>query len=144
MDQLLEAFPVVTEVKVAWGEMDALQHVNNVVYFRYFESARLSYFQKIHLLVDSSQTTIGPVLAETSCKYKLPITYPDTLLIGAKVVDLKKDRFTMEYQIVSQKMGKICTQGQATCVMFDFENKCKVQLPSEIKQGILDLERDYS
>lgn len=46
----------------------------------------------------------------------------------------------MEYQIVSQKMGKICTQGQATCVMFDFENQCKVQLTSEIKQGILDLE----
>ena len=140
MYELLKTFPVITEVKVAWGEMDALQHVNNVVYFRYFESARLSYFSKINLLVDSSQTTIGPVLAETSCKYKLPITYPDTLLIGAKVIDLQEDRFTMEYQIVSQKVGKVCTQAQATCVMFDFINNCKIQLPSEIKQGILDLE----
>jgi len=140
MQELLKDFPVITEVNVAWGEMDALQHVNNVVYFRYFESARLSYFSKINLLVDSSQTTIGPVLAETSCKYKLPITYPDTLLIGAKVIDLQEDRFTMEYQIVSKKIGKVCTQGQATCVMFDFINHCKVQLPSNIKQGILDLE----
>ncbi|NOH70829.1 acyl-CoA thioesterase [Vibrio pectenicida] len=140
MQELIKDFPVITEVNVAWGEMDALQHVNNVVYFRYFESARLSYFSKINLLVDSSQTTIGPVLAETSCKYKLPITYPDTLLIGAKVIDLQEDRFTMEYQIVSKKIGKICTQGQATCVMFDFINNCKVQLPSDIKQEILDLE----
>ncbi|MFY2506873.1 acyl-CoA thioesterase [Vibrio pectenicida] len=140
MQELLKDFPVITKVNVAWGEMDAFQHVNNVVYFQYFESARLSYFSKINLLVDSSQTTIGPVLAETSCKYKLPITYPDTLLIGAKVIDLQEDRFTMEYQIVSKKIGKICTQGQATCVMFDFINNCKAQLPSEIKQGILDLE----
>ena len=46
----------------------------------------------------------------------------------------------MEYQIVSKKIGKVCTQGQATCVMFDFINHCKVKLPSQIKQGILDLE----
>lgn len=47
MDTLLKDFPVITEIKVAWGEMDALQHVNNVVYFRYFETARLDYFNKL-------------------------------------------------------------------------------------------------
>tara|TARA_Y100001956_G_C4118456_1_gene186135 strand:- start:988 stop:1419 length:432 start_codon:yes stop_codon:yes gene_type:complete len=140
MDDLLKDFSVVTKVPVAWGEMDALQHVNNVVYFRYFETARLEYFEKIKLLVNIAQSQIGPVLGETRCRYKIPITYPDTLLIGSRVIDLQEDRFTMEYQIVSQKIGKVSTIGQATCVMFDFKNNTKATIPEEVKQAILNLE----
>jgi len=140
MEDLLKGFPVVTEVQVAWGEMDALQHVNNAVYFRYFESARLEYFKRIKLLVNIAQSQVGPVLGETSCRYKLPITYPDTLVIGSKIVDLQEDRFTMEYQIVSKKLGKVSTIGKATCVMFDFKNNTKTNLPDEVKQAILDVE----
>lgn len=140
MESLLKGFPVITEIPVAWGEMDALQHVNNVVYFRYFETARLDYFNAIDLLVNLAQSHIGPVLSETSCRYKLPITYPDTLLIGSKVVDIQDDRFTMEYCIVSKKLGKVSTVGHATGVMFDFKNNTKATLPDEIKQSILALE----
>ncbi|KIE22563.1 thioesterase [Vibrio sinaloensis] len=143
MDDLLKDFPVITKVPVAWGEMDALQHVNNVVYFRYFETARLEYFDKIKLLVNIAESQIGPVLGETSCRYKLPITYPDTLLIGSRVVDLQDDRFTMEYQIVSQKLGQISTVGKATCVMFDFKNNSKALVPDIVKQAILDLEEQH-
>ncbi|WP_159737498.1 acyl-CoA thioesterase [Vibrio atypicus] len=140
MEDLLKGFPVVTEVQVAWGEMDALQHVNNAVYFRYFESARLEYFKRIKLLVNIAQSQVGPVLGETSCRYKLPITYPDTLVIGSKIIDLQEDRFTMEYQIVSKKLGKVSTIGKATCVMFDFKNNTKANLSDEVKQAILDIE----
>ncbi len=143
MDDLLKDFPVITKVPVAWGEMDALQHVNNVVYFRYFETARLEYFDKIKLLVNIADSHIGPVLGETSCRYKLPVTYPDTLLIGSRVVDLQDDRFTMEYQIVSQKLGQISTVGKATCVMFDFKNNRKALVPDLVKQAILDLEEQH-
>ncbi|MCK6264226.1 acyl-CoA thioesterase [Vibrio sp. ZSDE26] len=140
MDDLLAGFPVITEIPVAWGEMDALQHVNNAVYFRYFESARLEYFEKIGLLVNIAHSQIGPVLGETSCRYKLPITYPDTLIIGTKVLDVQMDRFTMEYHIASKKLGKISTVGQATCVMFDFKNGTKAELPEKIKQAIFSVE----
>ncbi|MEZ9232223.1 acyl-CoA thioesterase [Vibrio amylolyticus] len=140
MNTLLEGFPVITEIPVAWGEMDALQHVNNVVYFRYFETARLDYFKEIHLLVNIAQSQIGPVLGETQCRYKLPITYPDTLLVGSKVIDVQSDRFTMEYKIVSKKLNKVSTIGQATCVMFDFKNNTKADLPEEIRLAIVNLE----
>ena len=111
MDTLLKEFPVITEIKVAWGEMDALQHVNNAVYFRYFETARLDYFHKINLLVDLQTSHIGPVLSETQCRYKLPVTFPDTLLIGSRVIDMQDDRMTMEYQVLSKKWGKILVPG---------------------------------
>ena len=44
---LLAGFPVIVEQNVIWGEMDAYQHVNNVVYFRYFENARLEYIRRL-------------------------------------------------------------------------------------------------
>ncbi|MDF2153005.1 thioesterase family protein [Vibrio sp. CAU 1672] len=140
MEQLLNAFPVITEIKVAWGEMDALQHVNNSVYFRYFETARLDYFTKINLLVDIQQSHIGPVLSETQCRYKLPVTYPDTLLIGSRVTQIQADRFTMEYQVVSKKWNKVTTIGTATGVMYDFKTNQKATLPGHTRDAILSLE----
>ena len=46
-ESLLAGYPVVVEQAVFWGEMDSYRHVNNVVYFRYFESARLEYFRRL-------------------------------------------------------------------------------------------------
>lgn len=132
MEQLLEGFPVVTEIPVAWGEMDALNHVNNAVYFRYFETARLDYFGHINLMEDMAITQIGPVLGDTYCRYKLPVTYPDTLLVGSRISDIQTDRFTMEYQIVSKKLGKVTTTGTATIVMFNFASNQKAQIPQKL------------
>ena len=50
MDNVLESCPVVIETPVAWGQMDAFRHLNNTAYFRFFESARIAYFEKLHLL----------------------------------------------------------------------------------------------
>ncbi|EDQ01326.1 acyl-CoA thioesterase [Shewanella benthica] len=52
LEQFIAQNPVHTEITVAWGEMDALQHVNNVVYFKYFETARIDFFSQVNLLGD--------------------------------------------------------------------------------------------
>lgn len=104
MESLLKDFPVITKIVVAWGEMDALQHVNNVVYFRYFETARIDYFAHLKLMEELQRTQIGPVLSETQARYKIPVTFPDTLLIGSRITSVQADRFSMEYQVVSQKL----------------------------------------
>ncbi|MBO0213926.1 acyl-CoA thioesterase [Vibrio sp. Vb2880] len=140
MENLMQDFPVVTEIPVAWGEMDALQHVNNVVYFRYFETARIDYFRHIQLMEDIAITQIGPVLSETQCRYKIPVTFPDTLLVGSRVSNVQADRFSMEYQVVSKKLGKVTTTGSATVVMFDFKNNTKAQLSQRILDAIQTLQ----
>ena len=85
-------------------------------------------------------TQIGPVVSETSCRYKIPVTFPDTLLVGAKITDLQEDRFTMKYQVVSTKLNKVTTLGSATVVMFDFKNQTKARLSSEIYEAIQSIE----
>lgn len=140
MESLLKDFPVVTSITVAWGEMDALQHVNNVVYFRYFETARIDYFAHLKLMEELQSTQIGPVLSETQARYKIPVTFPDTLLIGSRITAVQADRFSMEYQVVSQKLGKVTTVGSATVVMFNFKTGEKALLPPAVIDTIQALE----
>jgi len=129
---LLAGYPVVVEIPVAWGEMDSFQHVNNVVYFRYFESARIAYSEKLGLIRYKEETGIGPILGSTSCKYKLPLTYPDTLSVGARITSSGEDRFSMQYVIVSHRQGKIAAEGDAVIVMYDYGEGKKTAIPDEI------------
>ena len=75
-DALLPGFPVVVEQAVVWGDMDSYRHVNNVVYFRYFENARLEYFRRLDWFALEEQTGVGPILAATQARFRKPLTYP--------------------------------------------------------------------
>ena len=141
IDDFLIKFPVVVEIPVAWGEMDSFQHVNNVVYFRYFESSRIAYSDKIGLQEYKEKTGIGPILGSTSCKYKLPLTYPDTVSVGARIVSVEEDRFTMNYVVVSHRHQKIAAEGDGVIVMYDYREGKKTTMPEEIRGRILALEK---
>src|SRR4051795_5153038 len=83
--ELLAGYPVVIELPVVWGEMDSYRHVNNVVYFRYFESARLEYFRRLEWFSFEKETGVGPILAATQARYRRPLTYPDAISVTARV-----------------------------------------------------------
>lgn len=57
-----------------WGEMDALGHMNNVSYLRYFEEARISWFESLNLVYKPGSE--GPILGTITCKYIKPAVYP--------------------------------------------------------------------
>jgi acyl-CoA thioester hydrolase len=140
MENLLEGYPVVIEAPVAWGEMDAFQHLNNIVYFRYFESARIAYFYRLDLIDTMTRTGIGPILASTSCRFKIPLQYPDKVLIGAKVTNIEEDRFLMGYGVFSTNHQKMAAEGDGLIVTFNYRENKKVPVPDELRQRILNLE----
>src|SRR3979409_518069 len=98
---LLAGYPGIVELPVAWGDMDSYRHVNNVVYFRYFESARLEYFRRLNWFEFERDTGIGPILATTQARFRKPLAYPDTISVTARVSSVAADRFTIEHVIVS-------------------------------------------
>ncbi len=140
MNELLAHCPIVIEIPVAWGEMDSFQHVNNIVYFRYFESARIAYFERLKLMEFMNQTGIGPILASVQCKFKIPLTYPDTVSVGTRISKVEPDRFVMEYYVVSQQHQKIAAEGEGIIVSFNYRESKKAPLPEEVKQRIVALE----
>lgn len=140
MENPFDGYPVVIETPMAWGEMDAFQHLNNVVYFRYFESARIAYFERLDMMDMMSNTGIGPILASTSCRFRLPLVYPDKLLLGAKVTNIGEDRFMMSHRVFSTKHQKVAADGDALVVTFDYRKNKKAPVPDELRKRILDLE----
>ncbi len=140
MLELLKDCPIVIETPVAWGEMDSLQHVNNIIYFRYFESARMAYFNRLDLWNYMKETGVGPILAATECKFRIPLTYPDTVSLGAGVTTIEEDRFQMKYIVVSHEHQKIAAEGEGLIVAYDYREKKKTRLPQELRKRIESLE----
>ncbi|MGX9462768.1 acyl-CoA thioesterase [Shewanella sp. A14] len=137
MNNFLEQHSITTNIQVAWGDMDALQHVNNSVYFKYFETARLDFFNQINLLGDLKSTGVGPVLSETNARFKRPVTFPDTIIVGAKISDINEDRFVMHYTVFSKAQQAVTTIGWAKVVMFNFKTGQKAKLTPELLNALL-------
>ena len=141
MDKLLSEFSFITQMNVEWGDMDALQHVNNVEYFKYFQKARIAYFEKNSSEDLFVESRISTILASTQCKFIYPLKYPDTISIGARV-DLMADQyFTMKYAVISDKNQKLVAVGAAKVVMFDYDKNMKASVPQEVKKRILNFEK---
>lgn len=140
MEHLVEGYPIVIKFPVQWGEMDAFRHVNNVVYFRYFENARIAYFEKFDIIGFMKRKGVGPILAETSCRFKMPLTYPDTVLVATKVTAIEKDRFMMDYRVVSTKHKKVAAEADCVIVTFDYRENKKVPVPDDLRRLIMEVE----
>jgi acyl-CoA thioester hydrolase len=138
--ELLKGYPVIVEQAVVWGEMDAYKHVNNVVYFRYFENARLEYIRWLDWAAFEAATGIGPILHSTSARFRKPLTYPDTIAIGARIASVAADRFVIEHIIVSERLGAVTTEGEGTIVTFHYGRQEKVPVPAELRQRMSDIE----
>ncbi len=139
-ETLLAGYPVVVEQAVVWGDMDSYRHVNNVVYFRYFENARLEYFRRLDWFAFEKESGVGPILAATQARFRKPLTYPDVILIGARVPEVGRDRLTLEHRIVSRRLGAVATEGEGTIVTYDYGRGAKVSVPDELRRRIAALE----
>jgi len=141
MSEEFDQCRVTVELPVVWGEMDAFQHVNNVVYFRYFESSRIAYFDKVNINESMAKDGIGPILASTQCRFKAPLTYPDKVTVATRVSEISEDRFTMKYYVKSQVSGRVAAEGEGLVIFYDYKNNCKHSIPKNILDQIKALDR---
>lgn len=140
IEALLSDFPSIIEIPVAWGEQDAFGHVNNIVYIRQFESARIQYMLDCEQREAMKGVGIGVILASISCRYKLPITFPDTVIVGARVTQIGSDRFTMTHRTVSRRHKRIAAEGEGVIVTYDYTKLAKAPVPQSLREGILAFE----
>lgn len=136
----LAGFPIVIEQDLAWGEMDAYQHVNNVAYFRYFENARIPWLERIGWMQLREESGLGPIIASTSARYRRPLSYPDRIAIGVRAGAIQADRLTIEYRIVSGKLNALAADGEAVVVSYDYRNARKCPIPESVRLAIAELQ----
>lgn len=136
LDAFRHRYPVIVEIPVAWGEMDAFCHVNNATYFRYFETARIACFEKIGYDRHEQLDGLGPILAATDCRFRIPLTYPDTVLSGTCIEDLEEDRFVMGHGVYSLQHDRIAAEGSGRIVSYDYRAGAKAPLPEVIREQL--------
>lgn len=136
----LAGFPVIVIEDVSWGDMDSFQHVGNTVYFEYFQNARIDYMTRLGWFTLMKQEGLGPIVASTQARFRKPVTYPDRIHIGARVVAVESDRVTFEHRLVSERWGDVAAEGQCVIVSMDYKSQKKTGLPASIRAGIERLE----
>ncbi|MHA2181359.1 MAG: acyl-CoA thioesterase [Promethearchaeota archaeon] len=143
MTKILKSFPVVLEMPIRWGDMDARGHVNNTIYYRYFESSRIALFELLNVYKDPTTALIAPILSYQNCYYKAPLTYPDTIHIGAKIQGIEESKIIIHHSIMSKKLNRIAAEGEAHIVWYNYEEKKKSIIPKDLKQELLKL-KEYT
>ena len=136
---MLPDWPITLRIPVQWGDMDALGHVNNVRYFRWFESARIACFDAIGLKADAPDG-VGPILAQTTCDFRAPVTYPDEVVVGTRISRIGRTSFTMEYVVarVASPEEPVAT-GSAVVVTVDFGSGRPVPIPDPLRSAMAAL-----
>lgn len=133
-------FPVTVDINVQWGEMDAFGHVNNAVYLRYFETARIAYLRHVAASGVLDLSRLVPVLAETQCRYLRPVRFPDTLVVGCTVTEVHEHGVTQDYEIFSTEQGKVVCTGIGRIVLLDKQSQRKALVAPELHEQIKLLE----
>ncbi len=140
MPDPLSDFPVILNLPLQWGDQDPYGHVNNVVYLRWCESARVAYLERIGMWVEFSPNGLATILANISCDYRRPLTYPDTVRIGARVTRIGNSSFRMEHAIYSEAQQVTAAEADSTIVVLDYATKRAVRVPDPIREAIAKLE----
>lgn len=140
--EVLAGFPVTVSIPVQWGEMDAYDHVNNVAFFRYFESARVKYLERCGFVASYREEGIGAILHSTSCRFRRALVYPDRVTVGARVTEMEPDRFTMQYRLLSHGQEAVAAEGRGVVVSFDYEEGTTAPLPGSVREGVRRLETE--
>lgn len=140
LQKFTDKYPIRIELPIQWGDMDAFNHVNNAMYFKYFESVRIAYFEKLGVMGKASKDNVAPILAETSCRFKFPLNFPDTILVGASIIENHSHGFLMEYGVYSQELERITSVGTGRIVLLNYSSHKKVKVDDEILDKIAQLE----
>ncbi|MGL4599082.1 MAG: acyl-CoA thioesterase [Bacteroidia bacterium] len=128
-------FPAHLELRLDWGEMDVLGHINNVMYFKYLQAARVQYWETIGLSTLGKDVHIGPTLANTSCNFIKPLFYPDSIRIESRMEFIKTTSFGLHHCIFNSK-NELVAEGHDVVVLYDFKNETKFTIPTDLRERI--------
>ena len=119
-------------LQVRWGDMDALGHVNNAEYLRYFEHSRIVWLEGIGYALAGVGT--GPILAKVSVTYLKPVVYPTELEIRLYAGHVGNTSFTLLSEIVNGRdAAERFTEGEFVTVWVDYEASKSVPIPDRLR-----------
>ena len=115
-------------IPIRWGDMDAMNHVNNTIYFRYLESCRIEWMRAINALPNPKGE--GPVIVNAFCNFYKQLEYPGDVLVKMYTSDPARTTFeTWATLELTNQPGVIYAAGGATTIWVDFPKQKAIELP---------------
>ena len=136
-----KAFPYWTSIPVRFRDLDPLNHVNNAIFNTYFEESRIAYFRAIPSLLEDLRKDRSFVLVHIDIDYLQTVSYPTTLIIGARIVSTGNTSIQLQqacYEETSKELKAVC---ESVLVWYDVPRQKPAKLP-DIPPKYLALAKD--
>ncbi|NML29652.1 acyl-CoA thioesterase [Paraburkholderia antibiotica] len=132
------AYPHVLPITTRWMDNDVYGHVNNVVYYSYFDTVVNEYLIRAGVLDFEHGTTIGLVV-ETQCNYFAPLAFPERIDAGLRVVRLGTSSVCYEVGLFREGENEPAAQGHFVHVYVDRATRRPVNLPADLRAALESL-----
>ena len=125
-----------TEIPIRWGDMDAMGHVNNAVYFRYLEQLRIEWFDKMGFGSRAGHQT-GPVVVNAHCAFLKELRYPGTVQADLYIGDIGRSSFETTATLTrTDDAGETYSEGGAKVVWIDYGTRRSTPLSDEEREAL--------
>jgi acyl-CoA thioester hydrolase len=116
--------------------MDAMGHVNNIIYLQYLESARIGYFETLSGWDGRTEEGArqGPVLVSQTFNYRRMVFYPAELEVGVRCTEIRNRSFVLEYASFRKGTDELMGDGSSVTVWLDYAANKSVDLPPSLRQ----------
>lgn len=133
--QARDGYPHFCEITTRWMDNDAYRHVNNVVYYSFFDTAVNRYLIEAGAL-DIERSPVVGLVVETNCHYFRPIAFPDRVQAGLRVAHVGNSSVRYELAIFRENEALACAQGHFVHVYVDRESGRPAALPPRLREAL--------
>jgi acyl-CoA thioester hydrolase len=125
--------------RVRFGDLDAMRHLNNVVFLRYFETARISYLRHLipsHDPAHPESEGFGLIFAECHINYRSPVVYDEQVAIECSVSSVARSSFRVPFRMLVG--DRLAAEGYGVLVGYDYVEGHATPLPDELRSRLED------
>lgn len=125
--------------RVRFGDLDAMRHLNNVVFLRYFETARISYLRHLipsHSPADPEHDGFGLIFAECHINYRSPVHFDEEVAVHCAIGEVRRSAFQVTFAM--RVDDRLAAEGYGWLVAFDYAEQAPRHLPDELRETLED------
>ena len=122
-------------ITTRWSDNDPLQHVNNVVYLSYFDTA-LTYFEMTHGIADLVNGPVRVVMAEVGCRYLRSVAFPDRITVGLRAAHIGRSSFRYDLAIFRNDEENASAEGHCVRVFVESATQRPVPVPDASRAAL--------
>ena len=134
----LDGFRLVVPLRARFRDSDGMGHVNNAVYFTYFEEARAAYFRRVIDL--RSYRDVSIILARACCEFRAPRHPGAEIDVGARVESIGTKSFRMTYRACERSSSRLVAEADSIQVWYDYGEDRSIVVPEEFRRKASEFE----